>query len=223
MADSVSKPTLGYWKIRGLASQIRYQMVYLGVDYDEHQYEQGDAPDYDRTCWLSVKDTLGLQFPNLPYLLDGTLKLTETTAIQKYIAYKYGPHLLGTDPANIAQVEMVSNVVSDLKGAVTMPCYTSGDRAAITANILEKVKPIVQYLGSKKFLCGSEVTYVDFTFFELCELMEWISEGQLSQQNPTLQGYCERVKGLPRLAEFYADDEKCMKRPFNNKVAKLNN
>ena len=33
------KPTLGYWAIRGLASQIRYQMVYLGIEYAEDVYE----------------------------------------------------------------------------------------------------------------------------------------------------------------------------------------
>ena len=35
MVTMTDKPTLGYWKIRGLASQIRYEMIYLGVDYDE--------------------------------------------------------------------------------------------------------------------------------------------------------------------------------------------
>ena len=99
---TANKPTLGYWKIRGLASQIRYEMVYLGVDYEEHQYEQGDAPDFDRSSWLTVKETLGLQFPNLPYLLDGNMKLTETNAIMKYIANKFGPQLLGSDPTQIA-------------------------------------------------------------------------------------------------------------------------
>jgi len=198
-------------------------MVYLGVDYEEHQYEQGDAPDFDRSSWLTVKETLGLQFPNLPYLLDGNMKLTETNAIMKYIANKYGPQLLGSDPTQIAQVEMVSGVVSDLKGAVTMPCYTSGDRPTITANLLEKVKPIVAFLAQKNFLVGDNVTYVDFTFFELCELMNFISEGQLLANFPTLAAYCDRVKGLPKMAEFYADDAKCMKAPFNNKVAKLNN
>ena len=56
-----------------------------------------------------------------------------------------------------------------------MPCYTSGNRADITANILEKVKPLVRFLGSKKFLVGENVTYVDFIFFELCDFMNWIS------------------------------------------------
>ena len=222
-AAAVTKPTLGYWKIRGLASQIRYEMVYLNVDFAEHQYEQGDAPDFDRSSWLNVKDTLGLQFPNLPYFIDGDFKITETNAIMKYIAAKYGPELLGRDPLQTARVEMVAGVVGDLKGAVTMPCYTSGDRAGITANLMEKVKPIVRFLGSQQFLVGDNVTYVDFTFFELCELMNWISEGKLLDQNPVLAEYCQRVKSLPRLAEYYADDTRCMKSPFNNKVAKLNN
>ena len=71
---------------------------------------------------------MGLRFPNLPYLLDGDLKLTETNAIMKYIAHKYGPQLLGGDATTIAKVEMVAGVVGDLKGTVTMPCYTGTDR-----------------------------------------------------------------------------------------------
>ena len=78
MTPTTERPTLGYWKIRGLASQIRYEMVYLGIEYDEHQYEQGDGPQFDRSQWLSVKDTLELDFTNLPYLIDGEYRITET-------------------------------------------------------------------------------------------------------------------------------------------------
>ena len=118
---------------------------------------------------------------------------------------------------------MVANVLSELKGQVTMPCYTSGDRVNITMFLLEKVGPLVNYLAEKPFLCGRNVTYVDFIFFELIEFMEWISQGLLFERNPSLESYSERIRSLPRLSEFYADDSKCIKRPFNNKVAKLNN
>ena len=118
---------------------------------------------------------------------------------------------------------MVGQVISDLKTQVTMPCYTSGDRVAITNNLLEKVKPIVRFLDQKEFLVGENVTYVDFTMFELCDMMDWVSEGKLFQQNPSLANYSARMKALPGLAEFYADDNLCMKYPFNNKIAKLNN
>ena len=67
------------------------------------------------------------------------------------------------------------------------------------------------------------MTFVDFTMFELCDMMDWLSEGKLFQQNPTLANYSARMKALPGLAEFYADDTLCIKYPFNNKIAKLNN
>ena len=90
---------MGYWAIRGLASQIRYELVYLGVEYDEHKYKQGEAPDFDRSQWLEKKDSLGLKFPNLPYFIDGEARLTDPAAIMKFIANKYGPELLGSSPA----------------------------------------------------------------------------------------------------------------------------
>uniref|UniRef100_A0A4X1UTN1 glutathione transferase n=1 Tax=Sus scrofa TaxID=9823 RepID=A0A4X1UTN1_PIG len=47
------------------------------------------APDYDRGQWLSDKFKLGLDFPNLPYLIDGAHKLTQSNAILRYIARKH--------------------------------------------------------------------------------------------------------------------------------------
>jgi len=40
------------------------------------EYEQGDAPDFSKEVWFSIKPTLGFDFPNLPYLTDGDYKLT---------------------------------------------------------------------------------------------------------------------------------------------------
>ena len=78
-------------------------------------------------------------------------------------------------------------------------------------------------MGTKTYLCGENLTYVDFIFFELCDFMNWISENQLYTEYPSLQSYFDRVKALPRLAAFFMDDERCIKRPYNNKIAKLNN
>ena len=219
----MEKPTLGYWKIRGLASQIRYQMVYLGVNYQEDIYEQGDAPEFSRAVWTDKKNSLGLAFPNLPYFVDGDIKLTETQAIMKYICYKWGEDLLGLDSAQVGEVEMVSGIISELKSATTMPCYVSGDKAAIAKTCLEKTQPVATYLGKKNFLMGDNVTYVDFILFELCDFMTWMTDGQLYVRYPNLKDYFNRIKQLPRLKEFFENDAVCIKRPFNNKIAKLNN
>ena len=37
------------------------------------------APDFDKSCWFDNKFSLGFDFPNLPYFIDGDIKLTQVT------------------------------------------------------------------------------------------------------------------------------------------------
>ena len=61
--------------------------------------------------WLPDKYSLGLDFPNLPYWIDGEVKLTQTLAILKYLARKYG--LIATDMITLAKQEMVEQQLMD--------------------------------------------------------------------------------------------------------------
>ena len=54
-----------------LAQPIRMLLEYCGADWKDIQYECGPAPGFDLSAWTSVKPNLGLDFPNLPYLIDG--------------------------------------------------------------------------------------------------------------------------------------------------------
>ena len=72
---------------------------------------------------MDVKEKLGLDFANLPYLIDGELKLTETAAIHRYIANKYAPELNGITIIDKANVDMLHGPILDLKNSITMPCY----------------------------------------------------------------------------------------------------
>ena len=38
----LTKPILGYWAIRGLGQGIRYQLKYLGADFDDKGYSDSD-------------------------------------------------------------------------------------------------------------------------------------------------------------------------------------
>ena len=74
----------------------------------------------------------------------------------------------------------------------------------------------------KNYIAGAELSFVDFIYFELLELQDFATEGKLFTTYPMLKAYSERIKNLPKLKEYYESDA-CMKRPFNNTVAKLNN
>ncbi|CAJ0956965.1 unnamed protein product [Ranitomeya imitator] len=69
---------------------IRLLLEYTATPYEEKVYVIGDAPDYDKSQWLDEKEKLGLDFPNLPYLFDGDIKLTQSNTIMRYIARKHG-------------------------------------------------------------------------------------------------------------------------------------
>ena len=217
-----NKVTLGYWKIRGLASSIRYLLEHCNVQYDQDFYIQGDAPEFSRNDWLDKKLTLNLDFPNLPYFIDGTLKFTESQAIMRYICNKWNPELLGKSNADKAQVDMLSGVIRDTYGPVISHCYGDGNKLKLVEESFASVSMIVKYLGNKKFLVGDYVTFVDFIFYEFLELVDFVSEGKVHAESPTLKAYKENVEKLEKMQEHMKSD-RFVKRPFNNKVAKINN
>ena len=221
--EASQKPILGYWKIRGLAANIRYQLAYSGVDYENVEYTQGPAPDFSRAEWLDKKFTLGLDFPNLPYLMHGDLKLTESLAIHKYLAEVYDQSLLGKNAVDKARANMCAGVITDLKMKVTMPCYVSGDKNEIIEEYKKRLPPILDNKGDKPFLIGDYPTYIDFYFFEIVQLLKMVTEGEVLKEFPALVSYCVRMQGLKGLKEYLADpnchDAKLI---FNNTVAKIN-
>lgn len=82
--------TLGYWKIRGLAQYLRHLLSYTETEFQEVQYDNQDK-------WFKEdKNNISFDFPNLPYLIDGEFRLTESSAIAKYIINRSGKtELLG--------------------------------------------------------------------------------------------------------------------------------
>jgi len=92
-------------------------------------YEQGDAPNFSVECWTSVKNSLDLDFPSIPYLIDEKCKLTDPYAIMLYLATAYAPELLGQTPEEKAEIDMLYGQLKEVKSAVTGPCYVGAQRA----------------------------------------------------------------------------------------------
>lgn len=218
-----NKPiVLGYWKIRGLAQPIRYLLEYIEHPYQDCLYEQGDAPNFSIECWTSVKNTLGLDFPNIPYIIDDDTKLTDCYAIMIYLSTKYAPELLGQTPEQKGEIDMIYSQLKDIKSAITGPCYVGVDRKILMATAKNKLAPIVKYLGKKDFLTGDTLTFIDFYMLEMCDFVQFLTENEFFNENKAVQRYVKRMKNLKQIKR-YIKSERYIEKPFNNKVAKINN
>lgn len=67
-------PVLGYWNVRGLTSPIRNLLRYKEAEFEEKLYGFSEE---ERKEWSADKAVLDLDFPNLPYYIDGDVKLTQ--------------------------------------------------------------------------------------------------------------------------------------------------
>ena len=124
----------------------------------------GDAPNYNIECWTEVKNTLGLDFPNLPYMIDPNegVKITDPAAIITFLCKQHAPELMGSSIEIRTQIDMLHQKIDDTKNDVTGPCYIGMSSEKLAKLALAKINPIVQYLGNEKeFMCG-ELTYIDF-------------------------------------------------------------
>lgn len=75
----IDKVTLGYWRIRGRGQVPRLLLAYTGAIWEDVQYTSPEQ-------WFGAdQKDLNLDFPNLPYLLEGDFKMTEAGAICSYI------------------------------------------------------------------------------------------------------------------------------------------
>lgn len=86
--------------------------------------------------------------------------------------------------------------------------------------LLEK---ILECMGDNDWIAGPSITWLDFYFAELVDMLNALSDGQIYSDYPKCDAYWNRFISLPNLGEAWADDSKLMKRPFNNTQAKLLN
>eukprot|EP00745_Piridium_sociabile_P045563 TRINITY_DN987_c0_g1_i2.p1 TRINITY_DN987_c0_g1~~TRINITY_DN987_c0_g1_i2.p1 ORF type:complete len:229 (-),score=64.49 TRINITY_DN987_c0_g1_i2:409-1095(-) len=221
-----SKPKFAYWKIRGLAQPARLLLNYAGVDFEDVQYEQGDAPGFSTAAWQDEKYKLGLAFPNLPYYIDGKIKITQSNAILRYIARKH--NLLGETDEEKANVDMMLENAMDFRNAVVRMAYSpdyaklikvyeQGEEKGKDSQLTAFLKSYDNWMVGKKFFAGDKVTVADFPMYELLDQHKLMVPGCLKAYK-NLTAFVERFESLPKIKAYMASD-KFMKRPINNKSA----
>eukprot|EP01084_Bolivina_argentea_P095579 171818_1 len=104
-------------------------MYYKNIKYKEVQYKENED-------WQKVKYSLNLEFPNVPYLIDekSNLRMTESSAIGKYLAKRYN---IGYNTDKNNKESQIEGVVHDILIRFFRLCYNKD---------FEKVK--IEYIKS---------------------------------------------------------------------------
>jgi len=209
---------LGYWNIRGLANYIRLLLEYTGEAYEEKRYN-------DFTEWFE-KDkpklaSEGLPFPNLPYYVDGDVKLTQSNVILRYIGDKH--HLSGKDGKQKYEVMILEQQASDVRTSWIRLCYNP-DFEKLKDEYINKTLPghlnnLSNYLGKKKWMIGDEITYPDFNFYDILNMNLCLDPHALDKYQ-NLKEYMERFEALPKVKE-YMHSPRYIQWPINAHIAQF--
>ncbi|XP_069489083.1 glutathione S-transferase Mu 4-like isoform X3 [Ambystoma mexicanum] len=204
---------------RELAHSIRLLLEYTGTEYEDKMYTCGPAPDYDKSGWLKEKETLGLDFPNLPYFIDGPLKLTQSSAILRHIARKH--NLCGDSEEERTRVDLLEGQVMDFRRELTTIAYKP-DFETLKGPLLEKLpdklKLFSEFLGERKWFAGEKITFADFLMYDILDQHRML-EPTCLESFSNLQAFLQQFEALEKI-DAYMKSSRFMKTPINNRMAK---
>ncbi|NXK87579.1 GSTM2 transferase, partial [Formicarius rufipectus] len=196
-----------------LAHAIRLLLEYTETPYEDKLYSCGEAPDYDKSQWINEKEKLGLDFPNLPYFIDGPTKLTQSNAILRYIARKH--NMCGETEQEKQRVDVMENQLMDFRMGFARLCY-SPDFEKLKPGYLEqlpkKLRELSQFLGSRPWFAGDKLTFVDFLAYDVLD-----QHRMFVPDSPEFQGnlghFLQRFEALPKVSS-YMSSGRFMKTPI---------
>lgn len=118
---------------------IRLLLAHAGVEYEDKRFKMEE-----RDAWMAEKYSLGLDFPNvydmkchswrmyllyadfcamqLPYYMDGDVKLSQTFAILKYLGRKHG--LAPKNEEEQRRVDLIEAEAMDMRANWSKTCYS---------------------------------------------------------------------------------------------------
>merc|ERR1719259_253989 len=155
---------------------------------------------------MNVKYSKGLDFPNLPYFIDGQVRLSQSHAIMRYIARKHG--LAAKSDGEQTRLDLLTEQCMDFRnGWVTLVYGRNGtyeqQKESYIAGLPAKFKAFEDFLGANPWFAGANITFVDFHMYELLwQHSKFVPE--IIAKYPKLGAYVKRFEDLPKIKAYLA-------------------
>lgn len=185
-----NKLVVGYWAIQAFAHPIRLLLAYHKVPFEDKQYSYDNRDEW----FLKDKPALKTAFPNIPYVKDGDIVVTESLATIQYAALKTGnKDLMGKTELDQIRCTQLWGLYKDHRGELYW--LARRDFAEKDRILKEKFAPLFEkiskFLGEKEYLLGY-MTWADFNHFFLIDVVSRM-DPEFIKQWPNLVKYHERI------------------------------
>ena len=205
----MGKITLGYWGFRGRAQVARHLLTYTGAEFEEKIYTKPEE-------WFQKdKLNLGLFFPNLPYLIEDNLKMTESMAICNYIVNRSEQkELMGKDLRDQAYVENLLRFIEDLFAEIVKLCFNpehEKQKGAVSEKVSNWLKELEKFIDGKELTFGY-LTVIDFYLAEVDEFVKVVFP-ELKEKYEFLGKIRQSVEAIPEVMKYY-ERENAVKGPY---------
>ena len=169
-----------YWNIRGITGYVFSLCEYTGTPYEFLTEDINDKSIWHGSVEEHVKN--GLQYPNLPWMEDGDVKLSESFAIMNYIAEKAGHKNMIPATQNMTKYLQYHGLLWDLGFKFGVLAYFQPNMEEFK-NAYEKsdeaffkLRQLDAHLGKSPWLLGDKISILDFFFADLIERLKDIEK-----------------------------------------------
>lgn len=190
---------LVYWKAKGRAHPLRMLMAYLALSWTDVELEPAS--------WAAEKAETKMLFPNLPYIVDNNVRLSESTAIALHVAIKAGrSDLFPVGEAGVHHLQLIG-VLNDLIPKLFDAARNEEGplvQMVIAPSIRERINQLETALAKKDWVVD-KITYADFLLAYCVDMalhIPSLKNEKLLDKATGLVKHHDRVHKLKGVPEF---------------------